>query len=64
MQRWEEIVYARQDGVAEGLEQGIRAFLSACRDFGASREIAADKLKEKFCLENGKAEEYMQKFWV
>lgn len=71
MQRWEEIVYAKQDGVAEGMQQGIeqglaqgiRAFLSACRDFGASREIAAGKLKDKFCMEDETVEEYMQKFW-
>ena len=64
MQRWEEIAYARQDGMAEGLEQGIRAFLSVCHDFGASRESIVDKLKEQFNLEDGKAEEYMQKYWA
>lgn len=76
MQRWEEIVYARQDGVAEGmeqgmeqgieqgLEQGIQAFLSVCRDFGTSQEGAFDKLKEKFRLEDEKAMEYMTKFWT
>lgn len=68
MQRWEEIVYARQDGVTEGieqgLEQGIQAFLSVCRDFGTSQEGAFDKLKEKFRLEDEKAMEYMTKFWT
>lgn len=59
MQRWEEIEYARQ----EGLEQGIRQVLSICRDFGMSRENAAAKLKEKFQFEDRKTEDYMKKYW-
>lgn len=59
MQRWEEIEYARQ----EGLEQGIKHVLSTCRDFGMSRENAAAKLKEKFQFEDRKTEDYMKKYW-
>ncbi len=66
MQCWEELVYARQDGVAEGLElgkeqgieeieQGIRhdieILLSTCSDLGISRETAFAKLKENYSLQ-------------
>ncbi|MCM1155397.1 MAG: Rpn family recombination-promoting nuclease/putative transposase [Roseburia sp.] len=68
MQHWEEIAYARQDGVAEGLkeglEEGIKNSLSICREFGMSRESALDKLKEKFQFGDGKAQEYMEKYWL
>lgn len=67
MQCWEELVYARQDGVAEVLElgkeqgieeeieQGIRhdieILLSTCSDLGISRETAFAKLKENYSLQ-------------
>ncbi len=75
MQRWEELVYARQDGVAEGLElgkeqgmeqgirHGIEILLSTCSDLGISRETAYAKLKEKLQLTDAKTEEYMKLFW-
>lgn len=75
MQRWEELVYARQDGVAEGLElgkeqgmeqgirHGIEILLSTCSDLGISRETAYVKLKEKLQLTDAKTEEYMKLFW-
>ncbi|EOS76207.1 hypothetical protein C819_01463 [Lachnospiraceae bacterium 10-1] len=67
MQCWEELVYARQDGVAEGLElgkeqgieegieqgirHGIEILLSTCSDLGISRETAFAKLKENYSLQ-------------
>ena len=67
MQCWEELVYARQDGVAEGLELGkeqgieeeieqglrhdIEILLSTCSDLGISRETAFAKLKENYSLQ-------------
>lgn len=79
MQRWEELVYARQDGVAEGLElgkeqgleqgmeqgirHGIEILLSTCSDLGISRETVYVKLKEKLQLTDAKTEEYMKLFW-
>ena len=67
MQCWEELAYARQDGVAGGLElgkeqgieeeieQGIRhdieILLSTCSDLGISRETAFAKLKENYSLQ-------------
>lgn len=75
MQRWEELAYARQDGVAEGLElgkeqgveqgirHGIEILLSTCSDLGISRETTYAKLKEKLQLTDVKTEEYMKLFW-
>lgn len=67
MQRWEELAYARQDGVAEGKEQGImhgiEILLSTCSDLGISRETTYAKLKEKLQLTDVKTEEYMKLFW-
>lgn len=57
----------KDEGLSEGLEigrnEGITAFISACRDFGVAREEILGKLVEKFSLEAVKAEEYMKKYW-
>lgn len=59
MQRWEELEYARQDGITEGIE----LLLSTCYDLGISRETTLTKLKDKLQLTDIKAEEYMKQFW-
>ena len=46
MQRWEEVVYARQDGIAEGKELGIEIVPAACAYLCPSGHITDEALKK------------------
>ena len=47
----------------QGKQQGIRALIETCRDFGASREETLSKVAEKFSLSSADAEKHMREFW-
>lgn len=48
-------------GVNAGIEQGICAFVEACKEIGLSKETICAKLKEKFSVTEEKAAEYLEK---
>lgn len=50
-------------GIEEGIAQGIEALVSTCRDFGATFEETAVKLKEKFGLADAEVEKDMKLYW-
>lgn len=50
-----------EEGIAEGMEKGIRALIETCRELGASRDVIVGKCMEKYELTREKAQEYMAK---
>lgn len=48
----------------EGLEQGIKALIETCREFGSTREETQRKLEEKFILSYENAKTQMEKYWI
>lgn len=50
-------------GIQTGIERGIKATVELCQEFGLSREIATEKIKEKYELEDAKAREYIKEYW-
>lgn len=63
MQEWEEKVYLKAEGKAEGLKQGIKVLIQTCRELGVSRENTVIRVKEKFDLQEKDAEEYLAEYW-
>lgn len=52
------------DAWREGIQQGVRqGLIAACKEFGATFEETAQKLKEKFSLTDEEAEKEMQLYW-
>ena len=51
------------DKLREEREIGIEALVETCMEFGASREDTEERIKTKFKLTSGRAQEYMQKYW-
>ncbi len=50
-------------GKQEGLQEGIKALISTCRELGASFETTKEKVKEKFALDDSKVKESMALYW-
>lgn len=50
-------------GIAQGIAQGVKALVEVCREFGMSREDIEERIKTKFKLTSGRAQEYMQEYW-
>lgn len=50
-------------GKQEGLQEGIKALISTCRELGASFETTKEKVKEKFALDDSKVKESMTLYW-
>ena len=50
-------------GIAQGIAQGVKALVEVCREFGMSREDTEERIKTKFKLTSGRAQEYMQEYW-
>lgn len=53
----------RQEGRTEGLEQGIKALIETCKEFGIAGEDVMSKVKDKFGIEDAKAQEYFARYW-
>ena len=53
----------RAQGIAQGIAQGVKALVEVCREFGMSREDTEERIKTKFKLTSGRAQEYMQEYW-
>ena len=52
-----------EQGLAMGLEQGIKAFVEACQELQVSREETIAKLCDKFNLTQEHAKETVQNYW-
>ena len=64
MQAWEEKYYERQEGIAEGIEEGIRILVQDYTEEGFGREKIVQKLQKHFNLSKEKAETYYEQFHV
>ncbi|MCM1216739.1 MAG: Rpn family recombination-promoting nuclease/putative transposase [Lachnospiraceae bacterium] len=57
----------RQEGLQQGHQEerqkGIRALISTCRELGATFETTADKVKEKYALDDSRVKESMALYW-
>lgn len=60
MQRWEELVYARQDGKEEGKAEGLaQGIIETSLEFGLPQEKILEKLQVKLQIPPEKAAEYL-----
>ena len=61
----EKLIYqqAKKEGIAEGIERGIKSLIETCQMYQISYENAKKSLQDKFELSEERAEEYMVKFW-
>ena len=61
----EKLIYrqGKKEGIAEGIEQGIRSLIEICQMHEISYEKTKMSLRDKFQLSEEKAEEFMEKFW-
>ncbi|MDE5679105.1 MAG: hypothetical protein K2I01_01555, partial [Lachnospiraceae bacterium] len=63
MQTWEEKVIEREQGRAEGLEQGMQALIETCRELGADREETVLKVEKKFGILEAEARQAVCRYW-
>ena len=54
---------ARQEGLEEGLLQGIQAYIRMCREFSLSREETVHKMVHEFPISHEEATEYVNSNW-
>lgn len=52
-----------EKGIEQGKQEGIKAAIEICCESGISRQETADKIAEKFSLEEETAKEYISKYW-
>jgi len=63
-EEWEAIrMNLIEIGMEKGREEGIRLSLEMCQDIGVTRELAKEKLIQKFELSEEKVEEYLDLYW-
>lgn len=53
-----------KEGIREGIREGICALITTCHELGASYEYVIGKLKEKYCLNDGEIQNYMNLYWI
>ena len=63
MQLWEEKALVREEGIAQGIKQGVKALVETCKELGLSREDTLSQTEKKFDLIRDVAEDYLKKFW-
>lgn len=67
MKSWELEKIYREEGVEEGLalglEQGIKALIKTCQDFGASKEETLAKVIQNFTITQADAAAHVEKYW-
>ena len=73
MTRLGQMLY--NDGIAEGIEKGIeqgtmremlrgiQVLVKTCKEFGAAKEVAVDKVMANFPITKQDAEENVEKYW-
>ena len=54
---------AREEGHAEGLEKGVAALITTCKELKVSFDDTAVKVKERFSLEDEEIRESMRRYW-
>ena len=52
-----------QQGIRQGIEQGILANIRTCKNFNISKEAAIKNIMKEFALSEEEANEYMKKYW-
>ena len=52
-----------QMGKEQGIEQGIKSVIEACKEFNIKKDDILLKISEKFNLDAQKAQYYMDKYW-
>lgn len=53
----------REAGMLVGREAGIRGAVELCQEFGMSKEMALEKIKEKYSLKEETALKYIDEYW-
>ena len=64
MKSWEWDEYNKELGRTEGLKEGIRALLVACRNLQVSKEDALTQLMQTMDLEEAEARAYLEQYYV
>lgn len=55
---------SRDEGLQQGRQEGVKALIETCREFGLSKDETKAKVAEKFKLKENAAEEYMGQYWL
>lgn len=63
MKSWELERMYREEGIAEGREEGMIALIETCQEFGKSKEETLAKVMQKLSLSKEKAATYVEKYW-
>ncbi|MCM1541795.1 MAG: Rpn family recombination-promoting nuclease/putative transposase [Blautia sp.] len=50
-------------GLQQGRQEGIKALISTCHELGVTFETTADKVKEKYALDDSRVKESMALYW-
>ena len=58
------IEYEKELSFEEGLSQGIIAVIKTCKSFGASKPDTIKRIITEFSLDECKATEYIEKYWM
>ena len=53
----------RQEGIQQGIQQTIAAFIGVCKDLRLSYEETAKRLQEKLNLPEEEIQESMRRYW-
>lgn len=53
-----------REGKEEGRVEGIKITIEACKSLNATREVVLDMIMDKYSIEQEKAEQYMQLYWL
>ena len=63
-EEWEAVkMNILEIGMEQGLEQGMRALIETCQEFGMSRDETSIRLMKKFSLQEDIAEMHLSKYW-
>lgn len=63
MKSWEWDAYNRKIGKEEGLEEGIRALITSCRNLNVSREDILKQLMQNLSLDEDTALDYLDRYY-
>ena len=61
MQRWEELVYEREEGCKEG---SAKTLIETCQEFGLSKSEIKSRLVQKLEITQEDAAGYLEKFYI
>lgn len=52
-----------EEGRLEGIEQGVKALVEVCREFGSSKKETSDRIMEKFSMSQEDADICVERYW-